>query len=139
MVAHQGHPRTRLTAKGAARAGPGKHCDGEGLYLVVDRSGARRWVLRVAVAGRRREIGLGPFPMIGLARARDRAGAARRRLGRGIPDESLPALQGEQQPRHVWDVSGPRIARALRQSGEMISAAAGSERHAIMAGSLCAP
>lgn len=99
MVAHQGHPRTRLTAKGAARAGPGKHCDGEGLYLVVDRSGARRWVLRVAVAGRRREIGLGPFPMIGLARAREIARELRAvAWGGGFPMRASRLSRGSSNP-----------------------------------------
>jgi len=74
MVANQTtHPRTRLTAKACAKLGPGKWADGEGLYLVVDKTGARRWVLRVTCGGRRREIGLGPFPTFGLAAARERA------------------------------------------------------------------
>lgn len=67
------HPRQRLTARGCAKLGKGKWCDGEGLYLVVGRSGARRWVLRLTVHGRRRELGLGPFPAFGLAEARERA------------------------------------------------------------------
>ena len=38
---------------------PGRYADGNGLYLVVDKSGARRWLLRLVVQGRRRDIGLG--------------------------------------------------------------------------------
>lgn len=53
-----------LTAKFIQHAKPGKHCDGQGLYLVVADSGARSWVLRVQVNGRRRDIGLGGAELI---------------------------------------------------------------------------
>ncbi|WP_422018333.1 tyrosine-type recombinase/integrase [Reyranella sp.] len=52
---------------------PGRYADGNGLYLVVDPSGARRWVLRTVVHGRRRDIGLGGAKLVGLAEARDLA------------------------------------------------------------------
>ena len=67
------HPRDRLTALAARRIGPGKHADGGGLYLQVDDSGARRWILRITHHGRRRELGIGPFPLISLAEAREMA------------------------------------------------------------------
>ena len=47
---------------------PGYHADGDGLYLVVDRSGARRWAF-IFHAGKRREMGLG---RMGLKEARER-------------------------------------------------------------------
>lgn len=49
----------KLTAKFIENAKPGRHADGGGLYLLVKPSGARNWVLRVQVDGRRRDIGLG--------------------------------------------------------------------------------
>ncbi len=48
-----------LTAKSVQSAKPGRHADGEGLYLLVKPTGARSWVLRVQVDGQRRDIGLG--------------------------------------------------------------------------------
>lgn len=51
----------------------GKHCDGAGLWLVVRDDGGAQWVLRVTVHGRRREMGLGGFPALGLADARKMA------------------------------------------------------------------
>jgi len=48
----------------------GKHCDGAGLWLIKREDGGAQWVLRVTVHGRRREMGLGGFPAIGLAAAR---------------------------------------------------------------------
>jgi integrase len=60
---------------------PGRYTDGNGLYLVVDPSGARRWLLRTAVLGRRRDIGLGSARLVPLADAREVA-ARMRRLAR---------------------------------------------------------
>ena len=52
---------------------PGTYGDGGCLYLVVDGSGARRWVLRVVVQGRRRELGLGGARLFTLEEAREEA------------------------------------------------------------------
>ncbi|WP_243652090.1 Arm DNA-binding domain-containing protein [Primorskyibacter sedentarius] len=41
----------KLTKKLVENLGPGRHGDGSGLYLVVDPSGARRWIVRVVVKG----------------------------------------------------------------------------------------
>ena len=38
---------------------PGRYADGNGLYLVVEPTGAKRWMLRTVVKGRRSDIGLG--------------------------------------------------------------------------------
>jgi integrase len=49
----------RLNAVAVKNAKPGRHADGDGLYLLVKDSGARSWMLRVQVDGRRRDFGLG--------------------------------------------------------------------------------
>jgi len=49
----------KLTARTVQAAKPGRHADGDGLYLLVKPTGARSWVLRVQVDGQRRDIGLG--------------------------------------------------------------------------------
>ncbi len=68
------HPDKALNAMRVRTASePGRYADGNGLYLVVDPSGARRWVLRTVVHGRRRDIGLGGAKLVGLAEARDLA------------------------------------------------------------------
>jgi integrase len=73
------HPHKRLTAIVARNARkPGRYADGNGLYLVVDESGARRWILRTIVLGRRRDIGLGSLRLIPLADAREEAARLRR-------------------------------------------------------------
>lgn len=62
--------RNRLTAGFLKSAPVGKHCDGAGLWLVKREDGGAQWVLRVTVHGRRREMGLGGYPSLGLAEAR---------------------------------------------------------------------
>lgn len=72
-----------LNARKVETAGPGRHGDGRGLFLYVKPSGARSWVLRYQVQGRRRDLGLGAYPDVSLAMARDRAAEARRLIAEG--------------------------------------------------------
>src|SRR5437588_2475359 len=68
------HPDKALTAtRIRALKEPGRYADGNALYLVVDPSGAKRWVLRTVVHGRRRDIGLGGFRLVPLSEAREKA------------------------------------------------------------------
>jgi integrase len=55
-----------------------------GLYLQVIESGARSWLLRALMGGKRRDMGLGGFPDVTLAQAREKAREARNRVERGI-------------------------------------------------------
>ncbi|WGM31534.1 site-specific integrase [Brevundimonas sp. NIBR11] len=75
----------RLTTLGVkALREPGMHADGQGLYLRIDQTGARRWVLIYHHGGRRREMGLGSIEKVKLADARDAAEAARRQIKDGL-------------------------------------------------------
>ncbi len=49
----------KLTALSVRNAKPGRHADGDGLYLLVKPTGSRSWMLRVQVDGKRRDVGLG--------------------------------------------------------------------------------
>jgi integrase len=60
---------------------PGYHADGDGLYLVVDKTGARRWAFIFHTRGKRREMGLG---RIGLKEARHAAQQARHQVHTGV-------------------------------------------------------
>jgi len=65
------HPLNALNAMRIGKlSSPGRYADGNGLYLVVDQSGAKRWVLRTVVRGRRRDMGLGGIKTVTLAEAR---------------------------------------------------------------------
>ena len=57
---------------------PGRYADGNGLYLVVEATGAKRWMLRTMAKGRRRDIGLGGIQLVSLAEAREKASVLRR-------------------------------------------------------------
>src|SRR5918994_1786927 len=73
------HPDKTLTAvQVRPRLGPGRYADGNGLYLVVEPSGAKRWVLRTVVRGKRRDMGLGGLSLVSLAEAREKAVACRK-------------------------------------------------------------
>jgi len=78
------HPEKALTAVQVRQLKqPGRYADGNGLYLVVDPSGAKRWLLRLVVQGRRRDIGLGGAGLVTLAEARERALAYRKTAREG--------------------------------------------------------
>ena len=75
---------------------PGMHFVGgvQGLALHITKTGARSWLLRVVIAGRRREMGLGNFPGVTLADARQKARDARELIRQGIdPVERQHAAQ----------------------------------------------
>ena len=62
---------------------PGKHQDGQGLYLRVTESGSKSWVLRITIDGRRRDMGLGGWPDVALADARSKAAEYRSAVADG--------------------------------------------------------
>ncbi len=89
----------RLNPRGvAAVTQPGRHADGDGLYLIVDkpgkddRPGSKRWVFLFRWkddpdqpgTGRLREMGLGSISAVPLAKARDKAAEARAKVAAGL-------------------------------------------------------
>ena len=73
----------RLTALEVQRSKqPGRHADGGGLYLEIDSTGGKRWLLRLQSNGRRRDFGLGGLAKVSLAEARDTADQYRRQMRR---------------------------------------------------------
>ena len=60
---------------------PGKHADGDGLYLSVRPSGSASWLFRYMLNGKAREMGLGGYPDVSLSQARTATAAQRRLLG----------------------------------------------------------
>jgi integrase len=74
----------QLTALSAKNAPPGRHADGGGLYLAKDADGRSRWSFFFTAHGRRREMGLGPYPTIPLADARAAAALARQQVAAGL-------------------------------------------------------
>lgn len=74
----------KLSSRKVETAGAGTYDDGGGLRLTVRAGGSRSWTLRYQMAGRRRDMGLGRFPDVSLAKAREKADAARRLIADGI-------------------------------------------------------
>jgi integrase len=110
------HPDKVLTAiKVRSTTKPGRYADGNGLYLIVDPSGAKRWVLRTIVQGRRRDIGLGGVRLVSLAEAREQAAvyrkiarqggdplAERRRATKKVPTFSAAAEATHAEHKRAW-------------------------------------
>ena len=51
----------------------GRHSAGETLYLMVWPSARKTWVQRLTIEGKRKDLGLGPYPTVSLAEARKKA------------------------------------------------------------------
>ena len=107
------HPHRNLSVvKVRSIKTQGRYSDGNGLYLEVDASGAKRWMLRTVVHGKRRDIGLGSVLTVSLADAREQAIQLRKtaRTG-GDPlasrklEKKVPTF--EQAARHVHQEHGP--------------------------------
>jgi len=104
----------KLTKKLVENLGPGRHGDGNGLYLVVDPSGARRWIVRVTVKGQknrkgaplRTDFGLGGADIVTLNQARDRALEYRRMAKQGLnprfnAKQDIPTFEEISQQVHI--------------------------------------
>lgn len=77
----------RLTAMQVEKAKkPGVLHDGKGLYLHVGQTGGKSWLLRYQIEGRARWMGLGPYPELKLAEAREKRDEARTLLKVGRMD-----------------------------------------------------
>ena len=82
----------KLTKRLVENLSAGRHGDGGGLHLVVDPSGARRWIVRVVVKGQknkkggplRTDFGLGGADIVTLNQARERALEYRRMAKQGL-------------------------------------------------------
>jgi integrase len=85
---------------------PYRLSDGGGLLMIVKPTGAKLWIARVTVAGRRRDMGLGGFPTVSLRQAREKAAAARKQTAEGIDpiaERERAALEREAQQKAAID------------------------------------
>jgi len=92
------HPDKALSAAFCRTvAESGKYCDGNGLYLQVDPSGARRWVQRLVIRGKPRALGLGSYALVSLAEAREQA-LANRKIARSGGDPLAAKRRSDGMP-----------------------------------------
>ena len=120
------HPQKALSAAFIRSAPPGRHADGNGLYLFVQPSRTRSWIQRLLVRGRRRELGLGSVALVPLAEAREKALAnrklarqggdplAEKRRAEGIPTFAEAAMRVLEQKEGGW--RNPRHPREWMSS-----------------------
>jgi len=71
----------QMTAKSFQK---GKYADGQGLWLVKRNKQHGKWMLRLTIHGDRREMGLGSWPAVSIAEAREIASEARQKVRLGI-------------------------------------------------------
>jgi integrase len=103
----------KLNARQVASAAAGKYEDGGGLRLVVSDSGAKKWVLRVTVGDKRREMGLGSCPDVSLAKARELA-SEYRQLAKAGSDPIL-ARRSARGATPTFTTCAARYIRAHRR------------------------
>lgn len=102
-------------------AEPGTYEDGDGLRLVVKASGRKSWVLRFQLGGKRREMGLGSYPEVGLKAARVEASAKRGQLMAGTDplaarDAEREAQQQAQRSREARQIKFEKLAIEYREA-----------------------
>lgn len=98
---------------------PGLHAVGgvDGLCLNVKASGARSWIQRVMVGGRRREVGLGAYPTVTLEQARERGREVRGQAWEGIDPVAArraaqDTLRSSEAKRLTFDQAAKRCHQA---------------------------
>jgi integrase len=116
------HPEKALSAVHVRQLKTaGRYADRNGLYLVVDPSGAKRWVLRTVVKSKRRDIGLGGVSLVSLNEAREKAGSYRK-----IAREGGDPLADKRKA----ELSVPTFSAAAEQVFEEHKGSWHNEKHA---------
>ena len=106
---------------------PGTYTDGDGLTLRIADTGARSWVMRLTVDGKRRNVGLGGYPSVGLGEARRLASEHRRAVLDGKnPVEDKKAATEQRKARAAI----PTFADVATTVIDMRRPTWSSERHA---------
>lgn len=100
---------------------PGHHAVGgiAGLYLYVLDTGARSWVLRTMVGEKRRHMGLGGYPDVPLAQAREKARAAKAEVSQGTdPIAQRVALASQLKAQQATQKTFEEAAKAYMEAHE---------------------
>ena len=110
---------------------PGRYSDGGGLHLYISKAGRKSWVLRITVDGRRRDIGLGGYPSVSLARAREKAADNRAAIAEGrdpVAEKHAPVMPTFREAAYaVHEANKPRWRNPRHVSGWIQTL----ERHAM--------
>ncbi|MEW8474899.1 MAG: integrase arm-type DNA-binding domain-containing protein [Candidatus Thiodiazotropha endolucinida] len=104
----------KLSPAKVKNARPGKYDDGGGLKLVVSNAGAKKWVLRFTINGKRREMGLGSYPDVKLGEARNDASDYRKLVTKGV--DPIEARRIEKVEIPTFTTCAALYIRAHRRS-----------------------
>ncbi|MGG7647324.1 tyrosine-type recombinase/integrase [Pseudomonas sp. ES4] len=88
---------------------PGMTGDGKGLYFQVSKTGGMSWIYRYKIDGKTRYMGLGAFPTVSLAAAREAAEDARRGIARGIDPLNARAADRESRRKAASDNEARKV------------------------------
>lgn len=88
---------------------PGKHFDGEGLYLEITPAGGRYWRWKFRFGGKEKRLALGVYPAVSLKEARTKCEQARQQLRDGI--DPGQARQQEKQERIASQATAKEAAQ----------------------------
>ena len=92
----------KLTAIAIKNAKPGKHSDGEGMYLLVTKSGQKYWRFDYRFLGKYKTLALGVYPDTSLAMARSKRAEARTLLA-SDQDPSVVKRKAKTAAKHKHD------------------------------------
>ena len=90
-------------------AKPGKHSDGDGMYLLVTVSGGKLWRYDYRFTGKRKTLSMGAYPEISLADARELVAKARKQLASGV-DPSAAKLKAKQAVLEAHEATFKAVA-----------------------------
>jgi integrase len=114
MVGSMQRALQRLSSLAVERAkAPGYVHDGGGLYLQVTATGGKSWAYRFSLGGRRRDMGLGPYPAVSLAAARKAASEARSLVKAG--QDPIAARDAHRARQRLENARGLTFDQAAKQ------------------------
>ena len=104
---------TALSVK--ALSEPGRHGDGDGLYLHLAPSGTKSWIQRIVINEKRRDISQGSYPTVSLAQARSLASASRSAVSEG-----RDPLAEKQQAKGLTRIPTPSVPTFAEAAARVI-------------------
>lgn len=110
----------------SAKLAAGLHSDGDGLYLSVTASGSKSWRFIWRKGGKRREMGLGVYPAVSLAQARELAFDARKVVAAG---GDPIAVRKEQRAQEAAAAALPTFGEAAKKLIDSKEAGWRNEKH----------
>lgn len=111
----------KLTDKGVKAAASGRYGDGGGLYLVATKAGSKSWVFRFTLSGKASETGLGGYPAVSLAKARELAASAREKVAAGInPAAARKAEKAARAASGGTEAPSPRPFAKTQSAGATV-------------------